>query len=169
MRCSIRTALPLWLLATAPVLAALPHPHATSNHHAVTHKSPAASAPQAALARVTVPDEEPDGLYERAGPALSARDFGAVGDGVCVEAPDRSWTKCSGRDESAALQRAIDAAQQQARTLYVPAGVYMVNSSLIVRKPSENASIAKPQPYVTAGLRIIGEGMADTIIVAQCR
>ena len=100
---------------------------------------------------------------------LDVRDFGAVGDGVCVEAPDRSWTKCSGRDESAALQRAIDAAQQQARTLYVPAGVYMVNSSLIVRKPSENASIAKPQPYVTAGLRIIGEGMADTIIVAQCR
>ena len=80
---------------------------------------------------------------------LNARDFGAMGDGVCTEAPDRSWTKCSGRDDSAALQRAIDASQHQGRTLYVPAGVYMVNTTLIIRKPNENASIAKPQPFVT--------------------
>jgi hypothetical protein len=111
--------------------------------------------------------EQPERLYERNGPGLSALDFGAVGDGLCTEAADRSWTKCSGRDQSAALQRAIDAAQAQARTLYLPAGVYMVNTTLTIRKPSENASIAKPQPYVTAGLRIIGEGMANTIIVAQ--
>eukprot|EP01043_Picozoa_sp_COSAG02_P053796 COSAG02_NODE_5996_length_3885_cov_1.818806_2_plen_264_part_00 len=111
--------------------------------------------------------EQPERLYERTGPGLSALDFGAVGDGVCTEAADRSWTKCTGRDQSAALQRAIDAAQAQARTLYLPAGVYMVNTTLTIRKPSENASISKPQPYVTAGLRIIGEGMANTIIVAQ--
>ena len=158
MLCSIRTALPLWLLATAPELAALPHAHAATNH-GVTHKS---------LARIGML-EQPERLYERAGPGLSARDFGAMGDGVCTEAPDRSWTKCTGRDESAALQRAIDAAQRQARTLYVPAGVYMVNATLIIRKPNENASIAKPQPYATAGLRIVGEGMSNTIIVAQCR
>ena len=41
---------------------------------------------------------------------------------------------------------------------YVPAGVYMVNTTLIIRKPSENTSVAKPQPYVTTGLRMVGEG-----------
>ena len=40
----------------------------------------------------------------------------------------------------------------------MPAGVYMVNTTLIIRKPSENTSVAKPQPYVTTGLRMVGEG-----------
>ena len=44
----------------------------------------------------------------------------------------------------------------------------MVNRSLVVRKPSENASIAKMQPWVGQGLRMVGEGMSRTVIVAQC-
>ena len=208
------------------------------------------------------------------GIGLNARDFGAVGDGVCTEAADRSWTKCTGRDDgparhyldngprtthtpvmlqlecsslspaipsphkkaaargtrtrlvmivacvllslwcacvlpwvhamsarvvylqelhypcdnprthahtrhtthvihvcvracvrasvafprSQALQRAMDAALHQGRALYVPAGVYMINHTLVVRKPSGNASVAKPQPFLSTGLRMVGEG-----------
>ena len=42
------------------------------------------------------------------GIGLDVRDYGATGSGVCLEAKDRSWTRCSGPDESAALQQAID-------------------------------------------------------------
>jgi len=55
--------------------------------------------------------------HARAG--LNAKDFGAVGDGVCTEAADRSWTNCTGRDDGPALQRAMDAALHQGRALYV--------------------------------------------------
>ena len=99
---------------------------------------------------------------------LNARDFGAVGDGVCTEAPDRSWTRCAGRDDGPALQMAMDEALKLGRALLIPAGVYMVNSTLIVRKPSENSTIAKPQPWLATGLRVIGEGIGRTVIVAQC-
>ena len=113
------------------------------------------------------PSPGPSGT-EAAGIGLNVRDFGALGAGVCLEAADRSWTRCSGPDESAALQQAIDAAQHLGRALYLPAGVYMVNRSLVIRKPSENKTIASPQPWVGAGLRIVGEGISRTVIVAQC-
>ena len=100
---------------------------------------------------------------------LNARDFGAMADGICEEAADRSWTKCTGTDDSAALQTAIYEAMRLGRALYLPAGVYMVNTSLIVPVPNGNASIAKTQPWVTEGLRMIGEGLSRTIIVAQCQ
>lgn len=47
---------------------------------------------------------------------LNARDFGAVGDGVSDDAP--------------ALQRAITAAQHSRKILAIPAGVYLVISTL---------------------------------------
>ena len=56
------------------------------------------------------------------GNVLSARDFGAVGDGVTDDAP--------------ALQRAIDAAQHSRKILALPAGIYLVNSSLRVHDNS---------------------------------
>eukprot|EP01052_Picozoa_sp_SAG31_P016888 SAG31_NODE_1136_length_9734_cov_4.139595_1_plen_157_part_00 len=65
------------------------------------------------------------------GTGLNVRDFGAIGAGVCREAADRSWTKCSGPDESTALQHAIDAAQHMGRALFLPAGIYMVNRTLV--------------------------------------
>ena len=96
---------------------------------------------------------------------FNARDFGATGDGVCEEAADRSWTKCSGTDDSAALQLAIDEAMRLGRALYLPAGVYMVNASLTVplpnrRLPATNASVMRHQPWITEGLRMVGEGVS---------
>eukprot|EP01050_Picozoa_sp_SAG11_P021843 SAG11_NODE_3976_length_2125_cov_5.330207_3_plen_146_part_00 len=34
-----------------------------------------------------------------AGIGLNVKDFGALGDGICREAVDRSWTKCTGTDD----------------------------------------------------------------------
>ena len=54
---------------------------------------------------------------------LSVLDFGALGDG------DGNG---GGTDNTKALQDAIDAAQAQGRSLFVPAGRFMVNSTLVV-------------------------------------
>ena len=53
------------------------------------------------------------------GDMLSALAFGAVGDGR--------------HDDGPALQHAIDAAQRSARTLWLPAGRYVVSAPLLVR------------------------------------
>jgi hypothetical protein len=50
---------------------------------------------------------------------VDARDFGAVGDGISDDGP--------------ALQAAIDAAQYGRKPLVVPAGLYAISSTLIVR------------------------------------
>ena len=55
-------------------------------------------------------------------------DFGAVPDGACTN----MTTPCSGTDNSQALQAAIDAAQQQGRALYIPAGRYVITRTLSV-------------------------------------
>ena len=47
---------------------------------------------------------------------LNAKDFGAVGDGQT--------------DDTRALQKAIDASQMAGRALLIPAGVYLVSSTL---------------------------------------
>jgi hypothetical protein len=57
------------------------------------------------------------------GPPLDVLNFGALGDG------DGNG---GGTDNHKALQAAIDAAQTQGRSLFVPAGRYMVNMSLVV-------------------------------------
>eukprot|EP01043_Picozoa_sp_COSAG02_P083725 COSAG02_NODE_21691_length_778_cov_1.219440_1_plen_114_part_10 len=63
------------------------------------------------------------------GPLDAVRDFGAVPDGRVVDA---ATGRVGGTDNSAALQQAIDAAQLQGRSLFLPEGRYMVNSTLLV-------------------------------------
>jgi hypothetical protein len=82
---------------------------------------------------------------------LNVRDFGAVGDGIHDDAP--------------AFQRAIDAAQTVTQrplaagnTLHVPAGTYIIHTELLVLNTH-----GVPRP---AHLRIVGEGMTDTVIKA---
>jgi hypothetical protein len=82
---------------------------------------------------------------------LNVRDFGAVGDGIHDDAP--------------AFQRAIDAAMtttqkpvQYGNTLHVPAGIYSVHTELLVLNTH-----GVPRP---SRLRILGEGMTDTVIQA---
>ena len=82
---------------------------------------------------------------------LNVRDFGAVGDGIHDDAP--------------AFQRAIDAAQTVTQrplaagnTLHVPAGTYIIHTELLVLNTH-----GVPRP---AHLRIVGEGMTDTVIQA---
>jgi hypothetical protein len=83
---------------------------------------------------------------------LNARDFGAAGDGVADDAP--------------ALQKAIDAALEQGRTLLVPAGKYQINSTLTIMS-SARAHYAVPGPgYAKHPLRMIGEGYRLTQIVS---
>eukprot|EP01052_Picozoa_sp_SAG31_P016889 SAG31_NODE_1136_length_9734_cov_4.139595_2_plen_209_part_00 len=38
----------------------------------------------------------------------------------------------------------------------------------MIRNPNQNKTIAKPQPWINAGLRIVGEGISRSVIVAQC-
>ena len=61
-------------------------------------------------------DAPPDGLPT----AVSVRESGAVGDGRT--------------DDTAALQKAIDAAASAGRPLYVPAGTYLVSAQLVLRQ-----------------------------------
>jgi len=76
---------------------------------------------------------------------LSVRDFGAVGDGVT--------------DDAAALQRAIDASQDQKRSLLFPAGAYMTSVELVVR--------CTHGPPIRNPVRLVGEGRSMTHIVAS--
>ena len=62
---------------------------------------------------------------------LSAKDFGAVGDGQADDGP--------------ALQRAISAALEQGRTLLLPAGHYLVNATLSIAS-SARQGYAVPGP-----------------------
>jgi hypothetical protein len=90
---------------------------------------------------------------------LNALDFGAKGD--CFSNPTRpAWQVCS--DDGPALQAAIDAAQLQRRALFVPAGSYGINSSLIIHSDA-NAS----DGYKFGPLRMIGAGKALTSISAM--
>ena len=78
---------------------------------------------------------------------LSARAHGAVGDGRTDDAP--------------ALQQAIDAAQRDNKTLWLPAGLYLVNSSLLVQPFRHDVRNSEFKP-----LRLLGEGEFSTTIVA---
>eukprot|EP01050_Picozoa_sp_SAG11_P012970 SAG11_NODE_1482_length_4830_cov_6.200380_2_plen_740_part_00 len=80
-------------------------------------------------------------------PSLSAKDFGVRGDGVS--------------DDQPGLQAAIDAAQRSARTLWLPAGRYRVNRTLIVNPFRHDVRDSEFKP-----LRLLGEGEIATTIVA---
>jgi hypothetical protein len=103
-------------------------------------------------------------LPARQGRPLNAQtDFGAKGDGVT--------------DDSQALQRAVNAAmgdcpavqhpcplEKQGRALFVPAGMYLVNTQINVRPTTgENAG------YGTLGLNIYGESRSLTEIHAGAK
>ena len=91
--------------------------------------------------------------------SLNALDFGAKGD-CFYTAAKPAWQVCS--DDAPALQAAIDAAQQQRRALFVPAGSYGINSSLVVHS-NANAS----DGYKFGPLRMMGEGKSLTTIEAM--
>jgi hypothetical protein len=105
-------------------------------------------------------------LGAQVGGVLNARDFGATGDGVTDDAP--------------ALQKAIDAAQLSRRKLALPAGVYLVNSTLKVHYNGGPAAVqwhncsfpfddnlGGPE-YCPAALHLVGDGGwgLETIIKA---
>lgn len=84
--------------------------------------------------------------------ALNARDFGARGD--------------NSTDDTDALQAAVDAAQQQGRALAVPAGYYRVSHPIFIRW-TEDDDCAKPTcPGSHRPLRLFGESMYSTAVVA---
>ena len=69
---------------------------------------------------------------------LDVKQFGAVGDGKADDAP--------------ALQKALDASQQQHRALFISAGTYLINSTLTVR----NSRQAEYRSW--GSVRLLGEG-----------
>lgn len=104
---------------------------------------------------------------------LSVLDFGATGDGRT--------------DDSAALQRAVDAAQSQNLPLLLPAGTYRLTSPVVVRsdeKPKKGAvgsaqrsarraarQLAAARPVFSAAkmyspLRMLGDGIEESVLVA---
>ena len=77
--------------------------------------------------------------------------------------------RCKGdgvADDAPALQRAVDAALDQGRTLLLPAGVYLVNATINVRS-SARMGYAVPGPgFAKHPLRLVGEGPYLSSIVA---
>ena len=64
---------------------------------------------------------------------VNARDFGAHGNCTRGTTPSTLTTvDCFGHDDQPALQAAMDAAQLQGRSLFIPAGIYSVFSPLVV-------------------------------------
>lgn len=113
--------------------------------------------------------------------AVNARDFGAKGD--CAHpgpyGQDSGCLDCVScdTDDAPALQRAIDAAQLSGRALYIPAGVYLVNTTLVIRCSGARDMIEDNSPnpmcdgVVNAThrfrpLRMMGEGMEQTVVLA---
>ena len=103
------------------------------------------------LAPLLLLPERCSGVPGAYGP-LDVRTFGAKGDGVS--------------DDAAAIQKAIDQAQQvsslgsaggPSRPVYFPAGLYLVNSSLTI--VSTHKKDALP-------LRLYGDGVGQTVIMA---
>jgi hypothetical protein len=81
---------------------------------------------------------------------LSVRDFGAAGDGTT--------------DDAAAIQRGIDASQLQQRTLWFPAGVYLVSNGLVVHCTNPHAHLNAPNTHTS---RLQGEGQHQVTIRAS--
>ena len=110
---------------------------------------------------------------------MNAKDFGARGD--CVHPGDYTsgcldCVVCD-TDDAPALQRAIDAAQLAGRSLFIPAGVYRVNTTLLIRCTGARDPIEDNSPNPMCDgvlnathryhpLRLVGEGMESTMIQA---
>ena len=116
----------------------------------------------------------------RQGPLNAVTDFGAVPDGGVIDAKSGM---VGGTDNSVQLQKAIDAAQLQGRSLFLPEGRYMVNATLFVgcATPATSCPGCTPtgdagacvEPNATAGvwglhpLILAGAGRTLTTIAAQ--
>ena len=83
---------------------------------------------------------------------LNAKSFGAVGDGI--------------RDDTEALQAAIDEAQNSRRQLLLPAGTYVVRDTLYVRCYDSWPGACRPAS-AKGPLHMTGEGLSETKLVAQ--
>jgi hypothetical protein len=109
---------------------------------------------------------------------VNARDYGAKGS--CFHPGFYNGTNCLDclqcqTDDAPALQAAIDAAQLAGRALFVPAGVYLVNSTLRVRCSGTKRGLSSPSLMCDGvvnetaryhPLRMVGEGMERTVIMA---
>lgn len=112
--------------ATAPTFPAFHNPSA--NYYVDLRFNPTPAPPPTTAAPATPPVTTPS-------PVIEVRDHGARGDGVT--------------DDTAAIQRAIDAAAAAApRTVHLPAGVYLISSQLVYR----------------SGVTIDGDGAGATVI-----
>ena len=113
-------------------------------------------------------------------------DFGAKGDASCPW--EVSVPVCTGTDDYAAIQAAVVEAYMSQQPLLIPSGTYLVNSPILMARPP-----APPLPHApTTGagrspllrrstgrgndiegmygpMRIIGDGMHQTVIVAGPR
>jgi hypothetical protein len=114
------------------------------------------------------------------GPLNAVTDFNAVPDGRVV---DTNTGQVGGTDNTKALQTAIHAAQRQGRPLFIPAGRYMINHTLLVgcATPATTCPGCTPtgdagacvEPNVSAGswglhpLILAGAGRSLTTIAAQ--
>ena len=116
---------------------------------------------------------------------ISAKDFGAKGDGVwnltgpCLWDPvthEKETLSCPGRwmgtDDTAALQAAINEAQASGRTLLIPAGRYIITDTLNVSCANEFCSLCPcltcPCEYRVRHhpLTMRGEGLQRTHLCA---
>eukprot|EP01045_Picozoa_sp_COSAG04_P011548 COSAG04_NODE_745_length_10645_cov_3.473639_7_plen_740_part_00 len=84
---------------------------------------------------------------------LNAKDFGAVGDGQA--------------DDTAALQRAVDAAQTQGKALYVPGGSYALSRPLLVHCSNEFCTTGFSTNTTYKGLSMSGAGEFLTTLFAS--
>ena len=84
---------------------------------------------------------------------LNAKDFGAVGDGKA--------------DDTAALQRAVDAAQLQGKALYVPGGSYALSRPLLVHCSNAFCTTGFSTNITYRGLSMSGAGEFLTTLFAS--
>jgi hypothetical protein len=69
-------------------------------------------------------------------------------------------------DDAGALQAAINAALETGETLLVPAGTYLVNSTLNVMSSADDHYMPPPPGFAKHALRLVGQGWQLTKIVA---
>lgn len=106
----------------------------------------------------TAPRYEPESLFTQAGAGavtrtsqakarewVSVRDYGAVGDGVTDDGP--------------ALQAALTYGTSTGKTIFIPAGVYLCTTPLVMDDTATSVSFTGPR------CNIIGDGSANTSIV----
>jgi hypothetical protein len=116
------------------------------------------------------------------GQPVNARvDFGAAGNCKRGSSPSTLTTVSCTVDDHGPLQRAVDAAQLQGRSLFIPAGIYGVSSPVVVRCTGARdlvydngvggGGVTLCSGVEAAGrffhpLRISGEGMEGTVLIA---